>query len=314
MKRVVIVGSGGQDGRILFEQRAKDCAVLGLDVGATTGHALAGVMPAQPVDLQDRSQVDSLCERVAPDELYYLAAHHHSAEEHPDQAAELRKCFDVHVTGLVHVLEGIRTHAPKCRLFYAGSSQMFGRPAGAPQDETTPFAPRNPYAITKVAGAHACALYRERYGLHASVGILYNHESPLRGPRFVTTRIVRGALEARRNPSHKLVLGSLGAVVDWGYAPDYVDAMVRIVADDAPDDYVVASGVPHTVKDFVKVAFAHVGVDWRMHVEEDPRLVGTGAGVEIPLVGNAAKLRARTGWRPAVGFEDLVKILMEKAA
>jgi GDPmannose 4,6-dehydratase len=314
MKRVVIVGSGGQDGRILFEQRARDCAVLGLDVGAVTGHALAEVTPRQPVDLQDRRQVDALCERVAPDEVYYLAAHHHSAEEHPDQAAELRKCFDVHVVGLVHVLEGIRAHAPKCRLFYAGSSQMFGQPASAPQDEATPFAPRNPYAITKVAAAHACALYRERYGLHASVGVLYNHESPFRGPRFVTTRIVRGALEARRNRSHKLVLGSLVAVVDWGYAPDYVDAMVRIVAEDVPDDYVVASGVPHTVKDFVEVAFAHVGLDWRMHVEEDPRLIGPPAGVQIPLVGNAGKLRARTGWRPAVGFEELVKILIEKAA
>jgi GDPmannose 4,6-dehydratase len=313
MKRVVILGSGGQDGRILFERRAKDCAVLGLDLQSVTHHRLAEVAPKQPVNLQDSAAVSLLLERVVPDEVYYLAAHHHSAEERPDDAAELRACFDVHVTGLIHVLEGLRAHAPNSRLFYAGSSQMFGRPASAPQDEMTPFAPRNPYAITKVAAAYTCALYRERHGLHVSVGVLYNHESPLRGPRFVTTRIVRGAWEAKRNPRYKLVLGSLSAMVDWGYAPDYIDAMERIVSEAAPDDYVIASGEPHTVRDFVEIAFHHVGLDWRQHVAEDPLLVGPGAGTHAPLVGNATKLRQRTGWRPTVGFEDLVRTLVDAA-
>jgi GDPmannose 4,6-dehydratase len=314
MRRVVIIGSAGQDGRILFEHRSRDCAVLGLDVGIVTSHELADVAPTHPISLQNRAEVANLLERVSPDEIYYLAAHHHSAEEHPDETAEMRAGLDVHVTGLLHVLEGIRAHSPQCRLFYAGSSQMFGRPASAPQDEATPFAPRNPYAITKVAGAQTCALYRERHGVHASVGILYNHESPLRGPRFVTTRIVSGAREARRNPAFKLVLGSLSAVVDWGYAPDYVDAMVRIVSEAAPDDYVIASGAPHTVGDFVQVAFDHVGLDWRAHVIEDPRVVHTAAkGTQTPLVGNATKLRERTGWRPAVGFESLVRLLVDAA-
>jgi GDPmannose 4,6-dehydratase len=313
MRRVVIVGSGGQDGRILFEQRARDCAVLGLDVGTVTQHRLAEVAPAEPVDLQDRRQVALLLERIVPDEVYYLAAHHHSAEEHPDEAADLRACFDVHVIGLVHVLEGLRAHAPEGRLFYAGSSQMFGRPPSAPQDEATPFAPRNPYAITKVAAAHTCALYRERHGLHASLGILYNHESPLRGPRFVTSRIVRGARDAGRIPGFKLILGSLSAVVDWGYAPDYIDAMVRIVAEAAPDDYVIASGEPHTVRDFVEIAFDHVGLDWKAYVEEDPRLVGPATAGHPPLVGNATKLRQRTGWRPTMGFERLVRALVDAA-
>jgi GDPmannose 4,6-dehydratase len=164
-----------------------------------------------------------------------------------------------------------------------------------------------------VAAAHACALYRERYGLHASVGILYNHESPLRGPKFVTTRIARAVREVKRSPEYKLVLGSLSAVVDWGYAPDYVDAMVRIVAEATPDDYVIASGVPHTVGDFAAVAFGHVGLDWKRHVEEDSRLIGQASSSPIALVGNANKLRTQTGWRPTTDFETLVKIMVDSA-
>jgi GDPmannose 4,6-dehydratase len=187
---------------------------------------------------------------------------------------------------------------------------MFGYPATPRQDESTRFAPRNAYAITKVAGAHACALYRERYSLHVSVGILYNHESPLRGPRFVSQRIVRGAWRARREPGYRLKLGSLSAVVDWGYAPDYVDAMVRIVSHPVPDDYVIATGEPHTVREFVEIAFARLGLDWREHVEEEASLVTT---TSATLIGDSTKLRARTGWSPTVGFEQMVDILLRAA-
>jgi GDPmannose 4,6-dehydratase len=310
MRRVVVVGSNGQDGRILFERRAKDCAVLGLDVDTVTHHMLGDVVPPRPVDLLNAEQVSCLFERVAPDEVYYLAAHHHSSEEHRDEAVELRKSIDVHVVGLLHVLEAIRAHAPQCRLFYAGSSQMFGQPSELRQSESTTFAPRNAYAITKVAAAHTCALYRERRGVHASVGILYNHESPLRGPRFVSSRIAHGARRAKADPAFKLKLGSLSAVVDWGYAPDYVDAMVRIVSEETPDDYIIATGEPHTVRDFVEIAFGHLGLDWRAHVEEDSTLV---TSTDATLVGNATKLRERTGWRPTVDFEALVKVLVDAA-
>ena len=310
MKRAVVVGADGQDGRILFEVLSRDCAVLGLDMGRVRQHLLDGMAPAGPVDLQNAEQVHRMVERVVPDEVYYLAAHHHASEERPDEETEFRRCAEVHLFGLVHFLQAIREHTPDCRLFYAGSSQMFGRPSAPRQDETTPFAPRNAYAITKVAGAHACAAYRERHGVHASVGILYNHESPLRGPRFVTQRIVRSARQAKRDRALKVRLGALSAVVDWGYAPDYVDAMTRIVARATPGDYVVATGEPHTVRDFAEVAFARVGLDWRAHVEEDPSLVtATGA----TLVGDATKLRQSTGWRPTVDFEQLVWLLVDAA-
>ncbi len=211
------------------------------------------------------------------------------------------------MTSWVNVLDALRRHAPACRAFYAGSSHMFGRPAVSPQNETTPFAPRSPYAITKVAGAHVAALYRDR-GMHVSVGILYNHESALRGPQFVSQRIVRGAKRAANDRTFELVLGDLSAVVDWGWAPDYVDAMVRILAQPAPDDYVVATGTPHSVQDFVASAFACAGVDWRSRVVEDPTIVKTKA---LPLVGDSTKLRARTAWAPTVTFEEMVKQLVQ---
>jgi GDPmannose 4,6-dehydratase len=313
MRRAVIIGSRGQDGSILFDARAAHCAVLGFDVGTVRHHLLEGVAPSQPLDLQEARAVHRMMESVAPDEIYYLAAHHHSSEEHVDEATELRASLDVHVIGLVHVLEAMRDVAPRCRLFYAGSSQMFGQPSTQRQDESTPFAPRNVYAITKVSGAHICAMYREKHGLHASTGILYNHESPLRGERFVTQRIVRGARRAQRDPAFKLKLGSLSAVVDWGYAHDYVDAMIRIVSQPAPDDYVVATGEAHTVLDFVEAAFGHLGLDWRNHVEEDSSLV-TPPPTLARLVGDATRLRERTGWKPTLSFRELVELLVDAAS
>ena len=307
MTCTLVVGDRGQDGRILFEQRAKAGSVVGIDVGGLrTAGPLRLDLPAA-VDLQNDAHVAELCARVVPDEVYYLAARHHSSEEHPDEASELRECTKVHLLGFVNVLDGLRRHAPGCRVFYASSSHNFGQPTRATQDESTPFSPRNPYAVTKVAGVHTCRLYRERYGMHVSVGILYNHESPLRGPRFVSQRIARGARQAASDPAFRLKLGSLSAVVDWGYAPDYVDAMVRIVADPRPDDYVIATGQPHTVRDFVEAAFGFMGLDWRAHVEESPAVAATPQGT---LVGDSSKLRTRTGWAPTVSFEEMVRILV----
>ncbi len=296
MKRVAVVGCAGQDGRILVERLSKDAHVTGIDVG--------------DVDLANATAANAWIASVAPDELYYLAAHHHSAEERPDDATELHACTRTHVTSWINVLDAIRRHAPACRAFYAGSSHMFGDPDTTPQDESTAFKPRSPYAITKVAGAHIAALHRER-GMHVSVGILYNPESPLRSPQFVSQRIVRGALAAKRDPNLKLVLGNLSAVVDWGWAPDYVDAMIRIVAQRDPGDYVVATGVPHTVQDFARIAFAELGLDWRAHVVEDVRVV---KNVTPALVGDATKLRTRTGWAPTMTFEDMIATLVSSSA
>lgn len=283
---------------------------MGLDIDGLRTAGVPGLELPGVVDLQDEGELAELCARFIPDEVYYLAARHHSSEEHPDEGVELRECTKVHLLGFVNVLEALRKHAPRCRVFYASSSHTFGQPTTPRQDESAPFSPGNPYAVTKVAGAHVCRLYRERYGMHVSVGILYNHESPLRGPRFVSQRIARGARRAEQDPTFRLKLGSLSAVVDWGYAPDFVDAMVRIVAEPLPDDYVVATGEPHTVRDFVEAAFGFVGRDWRDHVEESQ---GAAAPSRGTLVGDASKLRARTGWAPTVTFEKMVQILVAAA-
>jgi GDPmannose 4,6-dehydratase len=290
----VIVGSAGQDGTLLASALRSEREVVGFDVG--------------DLDVLDEASVAAELTRIRPAQLYYLAAAHHSSEERVDFANELRRGFDVHVRGCTNVLDAVARHAPDCRVFFAGSSQMFGAPHEPSQDESTPFAPRTPYGITKVAGAHVCRAYRAR-GLHVSVGILYNHESPLRGPRFVSQRIARGVHAARRHGT-KLRLGALDVVCDWGYAPDYVDAMRRIVEQPAPDDYVVATGEAHTVRELAAIAFQHVGLDLESHVEVEANFVQTSGAI---LVGNAARLRSRTGWRPTVTFEQMVRLLVAAA-
>ena len=314
MKRIVVIGSGGQDGRILTERLTEEGHhVLGLEpTGIAGGDAFGPELPAK-WEATDPARVRELIGVARPDELYYFAAYHHSSEEADDDVPNLwRLSQEVHVTGLVNTLEALRRTAPHCRTFYAASSHVFGIPPTVVQDESTPFAPRCIYGITKTAGIHVCRFYRQRHGLHTSVGIFYNHESRYRPRKFVSQRIVQGALEAREAKraarTSKLVLGDLSAVVDWGYAPDYVDAAVRMVRSEIPDDFVIATGIPHTVADFVAAAFGRVGLDWREHVEQDPALVrrqGT------TLVGNSSKLRQATGWKPSVGFEEMIGVLLE---
>jgi len=308
MTTALIIGSAGQDGRILTDRLRQDgLRVVGLDRGLATDSA-SGPLP--PLDLLDPAQVAALVQSVAPDEVYYLAAYHHSSEDRlpPDDGEVFRLSFDIHVRGLLNVLEGLRKHAPKAHLFYAASSLIFGDQPPSPQDENTPFDPRCAYGITKIAGLQCCRFYRKKHGLRASVGILYNHESALRREPFVTAKIVGAAVAIKAGQPRKLVLGNLAARVDWGYAPDFVEAMTRIVRLDQGDDFVVATGETHSVQEFVEAAFAAAGLDWRPHVQENPSVIVRHTG---QLVGNAARLRERTGWKPSVTFPEMVKLLVE---
>ena len=308
MTTALIIGSAGQDGRIISERlRREGLRVVGLDRGLAVDSA-SGPLP--PVDLLDPAQVAALVQSVAPDEVYYLAAYHHSSEDRlpPDDGEVFRLSFDVHVRGLLNVLEGLRKNAPKARLFYAASSHIFGDHPPDPQDETTPLEPRCAYGITKIAGLQCCRFYRKKHALHASVGILYNPESPWRREPFVTAKIVGAAVAIKAGAARKLVLGDLAARVDWGWASDYVEAMTRIVRLDQSDDFVVATGETHSVQEFVELAFGAAGLDWRDHVEENPAVIVRHTG---RLVGNAAKLRARTGWKPSVTFPEMVRLLVE---
>lgn len=304
MERALILGSAGQDGSYLSERLTADgVSVRGVD---------RDTVP--PVALHDPAAVRALVADARPDAVFFLPAYHHSSEDaHGALGDELLQSQALHVTAWVHLLEAVSAVAPRARVFYAASSHVFGEPPTPTQDEDTPFAPRTPYAITKAAGVQVGRLYRAR-GLHVSSGILFNHESPRRPRRFVSQRIAHGAAEAARAHAegrpYTLELGNLAAVVDWGYAPDTVDAMIRIVRHDEPGDYVVATGVPHTPADFCRVAFEAVGLDWRAHVTERPGRVTR----EVPpLVGNAMRLRRATGWTPSVSFEDMVRLMVAEA-
>ena len=309
-RRAVVVGHRGQDGHLLTELlRRRGYDVLG--VGRDRTDVWGGV-PAPDACRVDRPEaVFRAVDLWRPHEVYYLAAHHGPAEAGEADAytgylAEL----EVNVAGVLHFLEGVRRHSPSTRLFYASSSLVFGNwPDRSPQDETTPVAPEGAYALCKRLAAEACREYRERHGVFASVGILFNHESPLRPPRYLSAKIVRAAAAARGSTG-PLMLGDTRAVVDWGYAPDFVEAFTRILALDRPDDFVVATGEGHTVGDFAQAAFGRVGLDWRCYVVEDPGLlVRRGSG----RVGDPAKLRRLTGWAPSETFAGMVAALVDDA-
>jgi GDPmannose 4,6-dehydratase len=310
MKRAIIVGASGQDGRLLFDRlAARDYALLG--IGRDTVRTLAAPSPP-PVNVLDPAAVESIVADFQPDQIFYLAAFHNSAEKtlrlSPRELFE--KSYQLHVSGLINFLHATVRHAPKSRLFYAASSHIFGDPLTTPQTEQTPLNPICPYGITKAAGIHACRFYRHSHAIHASAGILFNHESPLRRPDFVSQKIVRAAVNISMGLQDKLILGDLAARVDWGWAADYVPAMAQILDLPAPDDFIIATGQAHSVQEFAAEAFTQLGLDWKKHVDEDPSLVPRR---RTDLVGNFAKLHHATGWQPSTSFPQMIRIMIQAA-
>lgn len=305
-RKALIVGSSGQDGRLLWKQLEE----RGYDVAGWTSRGLVGSRfpaGAQTNGINDPDAVAELVRLLCPDEIYFLAAHHHSSEEGDENSGNVfRRSIDTHVLALVNFLEAVRTGSPASRLFYAASSHIFGSPTGTLQDESTPINPESPYGISKAAGIFTCRHYRNAYGVHAAAGILYNHESPLRPDRFLSRRISQGVARIKRGQSDNLVLGNLDAVADWGYAPDYTDAMQRILAAPA-DDFVIATGKPHTVRDFARIAFDTAGLDYRAYVMSDASVLRRSHGI---LVGSPAHLMTVTNWQPSLNFEDMVRHLV----
>lgn len=299
----MIFGARGQDGTLLTQHLAsRDRLVVGLDRGTLDR---SDGRPCRPVDMLDAGAIADLVGECGPDEVYYLAAFHHSSQssELLAPAAIWKQSFDVHVHGLLNVLEALRTRTPRARLFYAASSLVFGHPEQSPQTEELPLAPQCVYGITKTAGVHICRFYREQHSLFASVGILYNHESHLRPETFLSRKIVQAAAQIRQGRRRELVLGDLSAQTDWGYAPDYVDAFRRILEWERPEDFIVASGRLHRVLDWVAGAFDALGLRWRDYVREDASLI---TRTKPALVGDNSKLRRLTGWQPATSFEQMV--------
>jgi GDPmannose 4,6-dehydratase len=243
---------------------------------------------------------------TSPDECYHLAASSFVSYSFEDEISILNNNVD----STHYLLAAIREFAPRCRVYFAGTSEMFGNVNTAPQDETTPFNPRSIYGISKVAGYYLIKNYRQQYGLFACSGILYNHESPRRGYEFVTRKIVSAAVKIKLGQQNKLVLGNLDASRDWGYAPDYVNAMWLMLQADSPDDYVVATGETHSVREFVETAFSYLNVDYTNYVEIDQKLFRPAETVH--LCGNPAKIAERLEWRRTKVFKEIVAEMVDK--
>ncbi len=312
-KRALITGVTGQDGaylaRLLLD---KGYQVYGL-VARRGSDALwrlrelradAGVQLLVG-DVTDLSSLLRAIEIAQPTELYNLAA-----QSFVDKSWDLPS-VTVQVSGMAvtNVLEAIRCSDAKIRFYQATSSEVFGRVQAPVQDESTPFHPRSPYGVAKAFGHWLTVNYRESHGLHASSGILFNHESPLRGPEFVTRKISAGVARIKLGRQDKLNLGNLDAKRDWGYAGDYVEAMWRMLQQEVADDYVVATGHNASVRDFCRIAFSHAGLDYEKHVEVDPALFRR-AEVDAVL-GSAAKAKAKLGWSPKTSLEQLVVMMVD---
>src|SRR5579875_2410007 len=305
-KTALITGITGQDGSYMAEfLLQRGYRVVGMTRRTSTDvheriHHLVDDISFVSGDLLDQTSITSIVRDVRPDEIYNLAAQSFvpTSWQQPVLTGEFT------ALGVTRILEAIRSVDPAIRFYQASSSEMFGKVQAVPQNETTPFYPRSPYGVAKVYGHWITINYRESYGLYAVSGILFNHESPRRGKEFVTRKISDGVARIKLGLATELRLGNLDAQRDWGFAGDYVRAMWLMLQQTQPDDYVVATGRTHAVREFVRLAFESVGLDWERHVVVDPRYYRP-AEVDL-LVGDALKARDALGWEPDVSFEQLV--------
>jgi len=314
-KKVLITGITGQDGSYLAEfLLEKDYEVHGLVRRVALEdpehrlfrikHILDKVV-LHSGSLENYASIFNVIEKVKPDECYHLAAQSFVSYSFEDAFST----FNTNVNGTLYILSAIKEKAPRCKFYFAASSEMFGLVRETPQSEKTPFHPRSPYGISKVAGFYITQNYREAYGIFACSGILFNHESPRRGFEFVTRKIGLGVAKIKLGLEKELKLGNLEARRDWGYAPEYVKAMWMMLQKENPDDYVIATGECHSVKEFVELAFSYAGLDWKDYVVVDKNLYRPAEVFE--LKGDYSKAKKALGWEPKVNFKELVKIMVE---
>jgi GDPmannose 4,6-dehydratase len=310
-KKAFITGITGQDGSYLAELLLeKGYEVHGLVRRSSSFNTwridhVRDRLQLHYGDLVDQNSLVRTLESVGPDEIYNLAAQSHVkvSFEMPEYTG------NVTALGVLRMLDAVRELGSRARVYQAGSSEMFGLVQETPQSEKTPFHPRSPYGVAKVFGHWAAVNYREGYGLHVSNGILFNHESPRRGENFVTRKITMGLAAIKKGQSSELRLGNLDAKRDWGFAGDYVEAMWRMLQQEKPGDYVIATGETHSVREFLEEAFAYVGLDWQKHVVVDSKYFRP-AEVDL-LLGDPSKAKAALGWSPRVDFKQLVRLMVD---
>lgn len=307
--RAIVIGYQGQDGALLCKQ-LRDDGVEVIGIGRTSiFHSESNSSYNQLIDITDANAICSLLTAFQPDEIYYLAAYHHSSQDSLTiPALEVyQRCYAIHVLGLINCLEAIRLVCPQCRLFYASSSLIFSGEHGKIQNEHTPYSPSGFYAVTKVHGMSICNEYRTQYNIFASTGILFNHESALRAPKFLSQKIIRAAINIKQGSTEKLVLGDLSAEVDWGYAPDYVQAFQSVLKTEKSDDFIIASGEAHSVKEFVESVFSYFSLSWQDFVVEDAGILSRRPLVKI---GDASKLKHETAWTYNRKFDAMIERLI----
>ena len=309
MPRALIVGHSGQDGSILWNQlAARGFSLIGISRNQLRTHRAQW---NTGVNIADMEAVHRLVDEYQPDQIYFLAAHHHSSEQVHDDDVELwRNSWAVHVHAFGHFLESAANDCPHARTFYASSSRVFGKVTSSPQDESTPLRPACAYGVTKASAMLLADYFVRERGLSVSCGILYNHESPLRGAQFVSRRVIDGLLALKQNRADVLEVGTLDARVDWGYAPDYTRAMQLILDISSAGNFVIASGATHSVREMVTIAADYLGVRWQGRVVETAQLLRRDPQ---QLCGDATRLRSMTGWAPSVDFPQLVRILVDAA-
>ena len=315
MKKALITGIDGQDGsylaEFLLEKGYKVHGIVRRVALEDTEHHLwrlkhiLGRIVIHPGSLESYASIFKVVEKVKPDEFYHLAAQSFVSYSFEDEFSTI----DTNINGTLFVLSAIKEGAPKCKFYFAASSEMFGLAKESPQNENTPFHPRSPYGISKVAGFYLTQNYREAYNLFACNGICFNHESPRRGFEFVSRKITNAVAKIKLGLEKELTLGNLEAKRDWGYAGDYVKAMWLMLQQDRPEDYVIATGKTHSVKEFIKLAFAYAGLNWKKYIVQDKEFYRP-AEINV-LRGDFSKARKKLKWKPTVNFEELVKMMVE---
>lgn len=315
MKRALITGITGQDGsylaEFLLEKGYEVHGIVRRVALEDPEHRLWRIrhildkLTLHCASLESYASIFNVVAKVNPDECYHLAAQSFVSYSFEDEFSTI----NTNINGTHFVLSAIKQNAPKCKFYFAASSEMFGLAEESPQNEWTPFHPRSPYGISKVAGFDLTRNYREAYGLFACSGICFNHESPRRGFEFVTRKISHAVARIKLGLAKELRIGNLEAKRDWGFAGDYVKAMWLMLREDKPDDYVIATGQTHTVKEFVELTFDYVGLNWKKYVVRDKSLYRP-AEVHA-LIGDFSKARKRFGWKPRVDFQELVKMMVD---
>ena len=315
MKRALITGITGQDGSYLAEfLLGKDYEVHGIIRRVAfedPAHRLYRInhilkrITLHTASMESYPSLFNVIEKIKPDECYHLAAQSFVGDSFEDAFST----FNTNINGTLHVLSAIKEKAPECKIYFAATSEMFGKAKETPQNENTPFYPRSPYGITKVVGFDLIRNFRESYGLFASSGILFNHESPRRGFEFVTRKITSSVAKIKAGQKNELRLGNLDAKRDWGFAGDYVQAMWLMLQQDEPDDFVIATNETHSVREFLELAFGCAGLKWEDYVSIDKRFYRP-AEVHL-LQGDYSKGYQKLGWEPRVKFEELVRMMVE---